>query len=236
VTFSGNAFDTPITVKIYPGSTNVKLDVVDGDTIYSSISLTLISGAAGVNLLGIANLKAIGSAANETLNGNNGNNTLDGGAGKDALNGNAGRDVLIAGDGHDVITGGTGNDILRGGLGRDIMKGDKDADDFDFNSVAEIGNGATRDIVRDFEHLVDDIDLSTIDANGAAAGHAFTFLAPRGAVFTGAAGQLRWFQENLSGTSNDKTIVEGDINGDAIADFQIQLSGLKTLTSADFVL
>ena len=50
------------------------------------------------------------------------------------------------------------------------------------------------------------------------------------------AGQLRWFQQNLAGTDNDKTIIEGDINGNKVADFQIKLNGLKTLTAADFFL
>ena len=89
--------------------------------------------------------------------------------------------------------------MLTGGLGKDTMTGGAGADDFDFNKVAEIGRGATRDIIRDFVHLVDDIDLSTIDANGAAVGNAaFSFLAFKGAAFTGAAGQLRWFQDNLA--------------------------------------
>ena len=50
------------------------------------------------------------------------------------------------------------------------MTGGAGADDFDFNNVAEIGRGATRDVIRDFVHLVDDIDLSTIDANGGGGG------------------------------------------------------------------
>jgi hypothetical protein len=110
-------------------------------------------------------------------------------------------------------------------------------DVFDFNLVSEIGNGATRDVIADFAHLIDDIDLLTIDANGAAAGNgAFAFLAAKGAAFTGAKGQLHWFQQNLAGTAHDATIVEGDINGDRHADFQIELTGLKTLTKGDFVL
>ena len=117
------------------------------------------------------------------------------------------------------------------------MTGGAGADDFDFNRVAEIGKGATRDIIRDFAHLVDDIDLSTIDANGAAPGNtAFSFLALKGDQFNGVAGELRWFQSNPAGTANDRTIIEGDINGNRVADFQIELTGLKTLTAADFVL
>ena len=124
-----------------------------------------------------------------------------------------------------------------GGLGKDAMTGGTGADDFDFNSVAEIGRGATRDVIRDFVHLIDDIDLATIDANGVAAGNAaFKFLALKGAAFTGVAGQLRWFQDNRPGVLNDKTIIEGDINGNRVTDFQIQLTGLKALTAADLVL
>ena len=55
-------------------------------------------------------------------------------------------------------------------------------------------------------------------------------------MFTGIRGQVRWFQINTSGTTNDKTIIEGDVNGDEKADFQIELVGMKTLTKADFIL
>ena len=163
-------------------------------------------------------------------------NKLSGLGGNDTLNGGSGKDTLTGGVGRDTLNGGAGIDKLTGGLGKDTMTGGAGADNFDFNSVAEIGKGATRDIIKDFAHLSDDIDLATIDANGAAAGNKFIFLATKGAAFTGMAGQLRWFQQNLPGTANDKTIVEGDINGNKVADFQIQLTGLKTLTAADFFL
>ena len=59
---------------------------------------------------------------------------------------------------------------------------------------------------------------------------------PRAFVASGIAGQLHFRQENPAGTVNDKTIVEGDINGDKVADFQIELTGLKALAAADFIL
>ena len=65
---------------------------------------------------------------------------------------------------------------------------------------------------------------------------ALHFSTVEGAAFTGVGGQLRSIQQNLPGAANDKTIVEGDINGDRRADFQIQLNGLKTLRAADFIL
>ncbi len=78
---------------------------------------------------------------------------------------------------------------------------------------------------------VDDIDLSSIDANGGGAGNAaFGFLAAKGATFTGVAGQLRWAQTPAN------TLIEGDVNGDKTADFQMQLIGLKTLIAGDFIL
>ena len=189
------------------------------DRIVSSVTEVLALNVENLTLSGTAAINGTGNTLNNVIIGNAANNILSGSSGIDALN------------------GGTGNDILIGGAGKDAMTGGAGADDFDFNSIAEIGNGATRDIIRDFVHLTDDIDLSTIDANGAAIGNtAFSFLAAHGAAFTGAAGQLRWFRQDLAGTANDRTIVEGDINGNKVADFQIQLTGMKTLTAADFVL
>ena len=50
------------------------------------------------------------------------------------------------------------------------------------------------------------------------------------AAFSGAAGQLRFEQVNGS------TFVSGDVNGDRVGDFLIQLEGLVPLTSSDFIL
>lgn len=169
------------------------------------------------------------NVSTEIIKGTSVANSLSGGAEIDKIFGYAGNDTLL----------GFGNDdILTGGAGRDVMTGGSGADDFDYNSYTETGKtSSTRDIIRDFHHLVDDIDLRTIDANGSASGDAaFKFLATKGAAFTGVKGQLHWYQYNSSTNSADKTIIEGDINGDKVADFQIQLTGLKTLTSSDFLL
>ncbi len=184
------------------------------DTIVSFASRSLMSYAA------IENLDLSIGTATSAGTGNALNNTITGGAGSNKLSGLG------------------GNDILTGGTGRDIMTGGAGLDDFDFNLIAETGKtAAKRDIIKDFTHLLDDIDLRTIDANGSAAGNtAFKFLAAKGAAFAGVKGQLHWFQINAAGTAADKTIIEGDINGDRIADFQIELTGLKTLTAGDFFL
>ncbi len=126
---------------------------------------------------------AVGGSGADKISGNAVSNSLRGNAGNDAIYGNEGSDLLLGGLGADTLYGGAENDILTGGTGRDIMIGGTGLDDFDFNSIGEIGKAATRDMIKDFAHLQDDIDLSTIDANGSAAGNtAFKFLslkAPR---------------------------------------------------------
>ena len=177
------------------------------------------------------------------------NDTLSGGLEGDRLRGNTGNDFVAGGEGDDVLFGDKGNDRIRGdagmdrlvgGKGRDILVGgdDLDKDTFVFLALADMGKTpATRDIIKDFTHLTDVIDLSAIDANGKAAGDPdFKFLAKAGAAFTGVKGQLHWYKMNLPGTANDRTVIEGDINGDRKADFHIALTGLKVLTIDDFVL
>jgi Ca2+-binding RTX toxin-like protein len=139
------------------------------------------------------------------------------------LAGNALANTITGNAGANIITGGLGHDIMTGGLGRDV---------FDFDLITETIKGATtRDFITDFTHLTDRVDLSTIDSNTKIAGNqAFTFLAAKGAAFTGVAGQLHHITEGVN------TVVEGDVNGDKIADFQIQLNGIKVLTAVDFVL
>ena len=91
----------------------------------------------------------------------------------------------------------------------------------------------SRDIITDFINGTDRIDLSAIDANTLAGGNnAFTFIGT--GVFSGGgaagAGQLRY---SFAGTD---TLVEGDVDGDGTADFQIQLTGHHTMTAADLML
>jgi serralysin len=112
------------------------------------------------------------------------------------------------------------------------MTGGAGADTFKFLAVTDTTKvAATHDIIKDFVHAVDKINLVGIDANAnVALDQVFTFLATKGAAFTGVAGQLHYL---ASGTN---TLVEGDTNGDKIVDFQIELKGALTLTAADFVL
>lgn len=156
----------------------------------------------------------------------------------DVLTGDSKGNVLAGLDGNDKISGGGGNDTLVGGLGRDIMSGGAGSDRFVFNAVPESGTTpATRDVITDFTHGTDKIDLSVIDANGWASGNtAFKFIAGEDAAFDRSKGALAWHLEDRSGTANDMTIVQGDTNGDGVHDFEIQLNGLVHLTASDFIL
>ena len=117
-----------------------------------------------------------------------------------------------------------------GGLGRDFLTGGADNDTFDFNSFRETGKtAATRDVITDFTHGHDHVDLKTIDANIHHKGdQAFHFIGQHG--FHHNEGELR-FKATSAGV-----IVQGDINGDGRADFSIELDGLTAMTKGDFIL
>jgi uncharacterized protein YkwD len=100
-----------VTVQLTVGTTNLKLDLVNGNEIWTNASITNLSGAAVVTLLGIEGLTITGSSANERLTGNTGANIINGGAGNDTIFGNGDNDILCGGSGADVLNGGTGWDF-----------------------------------------------------------------------------------------------------------------------------
>ncbi len=208
-----------------PGLSNIfDLELMSNGRVMALGTFGSGNSSVGTQVFDFGDERLLGTALANTLFGKEGVN--------DQILGLAGIDKLTGLSGNDILDGGIGVDTLTGGLGRDTMTGGTLRDIFDFNAIAETGKGpATRDVIKDFVHLTDDIDLSTIDANGAAAGNtAFSFLATKGAAFTGVKGQLHWLQ------AAGKTIVEGDIDGNKVADFQIELTGLVTLSGADFIL
>ncbi len=164
------------------------------------------------------------SSGADTLYGYALADALVGGAGDDKLFGNAGNDVLYGGLGNDFLAGGLGADRLYGGSGYDRLSGGLGNDVFLFRALSHIGRGDTRDLIQDFRHGQDKIDLSGIDANRTVAGNnAFSFIGK--AAFTGVAGQLHLVAGVLS----------GDVNGDGVADFELRVQG-TTPTLGDLVL
>lgn len=155
----------------------------------------------------------------------------------DSLLGNTFNNLLNGRAGNDRLVGGSGNDTLIGGAGRDVLTGGAGTDYFDFNSVAEIGSDpGARDLVMDFSLADDYLDLRTIDANSLTPGvnDAFGDILA-GTTFNGAKGALRYFQSNAAGTANDRTFVMGDVDGDRLADFHIELVGLFALRPVDIL-
>lgn len=159
-----------------------------------------------------------------------------GDAGANILTGDGARNGLIGLAGADTLDGLAGNDFIDGGLGADILTGGSGRDLFDFDSAKETGlTVATRDIITDFAHLRDRVDLSGIDASSLLGGNnAFTWRGTAG-FSTDTGGELRFQKFDLAGSANDYTLVYGDTDGDRGAEFQIKLDGLLNLTAADFV-
>jgi Ca2+-binding RTX toxin-like protein len=166
-----------------------------------------------------------GETGNDTLSGSSGNDTLDGGLGSDRLDGGSGNDVLLGGD---------GNDYLRGGSGADKLSGGKGLDRFKFSGATESGtSGTSRDSIQDFARGTDRIDLSVIDANAAssASNEAFTFIGSK-TFSANATAQLRYAYDASKGAG----VLYGSTDADTAAEFSIQIVGVASLTSSDFVL
>jgi Ca2+-binding RTX toxin-like protein len=138
---------------------------------------------------------------------------------------------VIGGGGDDTITVNNAQNVLMGGLGDDV---------FVFQSTGAAGNGTNRDQIIDFNTLADIIDLSGIDANGGQAGNPpFLFVGEIVNVVNGkgqlARGEIGYhFETDANGVEH--TIVEGNINANLAADFQIDLVGHHLLTGGDFIL
>jgi serralysin len=159
-----------------------------------------------------------------------------GGFGADHIGGNDLDNILSGRDGADVILGRGGTDTLDGGLGLDKMAGGLGIDTFDFNAVSDSGKSKkTWDHVTDFKG--DHIDLHDIDADSITANDQdFAFIGK--AAFDHSAGEVRFSLQKVRAGKHFvyNTIVSGDVDGDGVADFAIQLDKHKGVTAADLIL
>ena len=158
---------------------------------------------------------AEGTSYGDGLVGSKGDNKLWGMNGSDDVAGMKGNDQLFGGNGADYLYGGNGADQLTGGKGKDRLEGGNGADTFIFNNVNETSKGNKADTIVDFEDG-DKIDLS-------AAG-SFTFIDNAG--FSNTAGEIR-FANGL---------LQGDVDGDGTADFEIKVKDVDSLQASDFIL
>jgi Ca2+-binding RTX toxin-like protein len=149
------------------------------------------------------------------------------------LTGSNFNDLLLGSNGNDTLAGGAGNDRLSAGLGRDVLTGGTGQDVFMWTRAVETSAArGTRDVVTDFQagivtaadgYIGDRLDFSGIDAcSGTAANDAFVFIGRYD--FFGFSGQLRF-----TNTADERTVVEGDVDGDRVADFAVELTGLFEL-------
>ncbi len=191
------------------------IDRIEAGAKGTKIGLTSVTGVELITSNGFASVSILGSSAANTLDFTNvtlvGITSINGGAGNDVISGSAAADVII------------------GAAGADTLQGNGGADRFDYNAITDSRTSA-RDKIIDFEIGTDKIDLVGIDASTAASGNqAFTFIGET--AFTRQAGQLM-----IDVSDPAKTMVFGDINGDGIADFAIELAGGLHLSATDFFL
>jgi Ca2+-binding RTX toxin-like protein len=163
---------------------------------------------------------------NDTASGYQGDDDIKGGTGDDFIMGDEGDDYLFGQDGNDILLGGSGDDRLTGGPGNDKMTGGDGADRFGFLQV-DLGGV---DTIVDFSRFQGDtINLVNIDADAGKGGNqAFNFIGT--GAFTHHAGELHYVNDGF------QTTLSGDVNGDAVADFTIILTGAPGLINTDFML
>ena len=194
------------------GDTVVELANQGTDTVHAN----LVQYTLGAN---VENLNGI-LGAKQTLTGNDLRNVINGGAGADIIDGKGDNDRISGYAGDNRLTGGSGSDTF-------VVNG---------FGIALSGVGGVRQVetVMDFNPGEGDrIDFSIIDANSTTPfiNDAFTIVS----AFTQTAGQMLLKYVALTNV----TAIQLDIDGDGVADYQMQLkggdftSGVNTLTGAE---
>ena len=246
----GGGIDTLLSIENLTGTSQA--DVLTGNA-----SNNTLTGGDGNDVLN-------GGAADDILNGGNGTDTASygsagaavavslaisasqktGGAGSDTLTaienliGSGFADTLTGSTGANRIEGGVGNDRITGGGGGDQLFGGSGNDTFAFLALGD-SLPASPDTIFDFAGGGvaggDLIDLAAIDAIPGGRDNAFAFIGS--AAFSGVSGQLRFDTAATPGF----TLVQGDTNGDGVADFQMQLqwsdpASQIILNAQDFIL
>jgi Ca2+-binding RTX toxin-like protein len=191
----------------------------------------IVDGGAGDDVINASMLPA--GAITLEIDGGDGNDVIFGSQGNDILHGGNGNDALVGGQGNDHLFGDAGNNLLIGGAGIDQLFAGTGQDTFLFTGMSlaalDTGVDANRDVIFGFSGA-DIIHLGQIDADLNVAGdQAFSFVGTN--AFT-AAGQVRFFAD---GAGN--TIVEGNMDNDLHADFQIELHAFTAqLQAGNFLL
>ena len=196
----------------------------DGKT--DAIELTLTDGDLRWERDGVANgiieNPGFAASAERVIRGERADDELIGNVLANSLIGRQGNDILIGDLGNDRIRGGVGNDLLLGGMGSDTLKGGPGNDRYVFEQASDSAPGL-RDKV--YFGQGDRFDLRAIDANINLDGQQ-TFQFIDNASFSGMAGELR----------ASRSVLQADLNGDAVADFSVQLHSGIRLSAANLML
>ncbi len=242
--------------------TNSSASTGGTDLVFSSLAAyTLGSNVENGRINTTAAANITGNALNNTIFAGAGNNVLDGAAGTDTVSyaaglvtgattgvtvslaltaaqntGASGTDTILNFENltgsslADRLTGNASANVLAGGAGVDTLTGGDGADTFVFDSAAI---GTQVDVITDMTSI-DKMDVRSIDAVTTTTGdQAFTFIATS-AFTNGQAGALRYQATQYQGAA--ALLVQGDVNGDAAADFSIIVVGQSALTSSQFLL
>ena len=187
------------------------------DLIVASVSQSLVANVENLRLTGLSALRGTGNSMDNTLTGNAASNVLSG------LGGN---DTLLGGGGDDVLAGGAGNDLLDGEAGHDVLTGNVGADVFRFTAtgLSNLDMGEITDFSRIQHDKIALVGLSAYTFEGTAA---LTAIDEYG---QGDYGQFRYVA--VSGGVR----VEGDANGDGVADWSLFVRGVDILRLDDFIL
>lgn len=228
---------------------------LEAPKINSVASNRALDGWGNLDIL--SNIEAAtGSNFNDQLYGSDSRNILTGNDGFDFISGNGGDDYIVGGFGHDFLQGGLGRDWLVvdelnwGNLtqtgsnatynyaGRFVRDNEQSGNMVSYKTVNE-STASNPDIIDGFVPGDDLIDLTAIDANTLRSGNQ-QFGENIVTAFTKKAGQLKVSQfTNLVDSHNysvsnaaggyklSGTELQGDVNGDGVADFSVKLVGVS---------
>jgi Ca2+-binding RTX toxin-like protein len=221
------------------------IDNIDGgegqDTILAAAGDDTASGGAGDDLF-----IAVAGDGNDAYDGGEGTDTYDisatsadaiidlraGAASSDEI----GDDVI---DNIENVRGGSGNDIIFASESVNIFVGGDGNDTFLFGTVAAAGRGhGLRDRILDFA-VGDRIDLDDISAEFAEAvdatfddQHIRRFVLIREQDNFSRPGEIKFGYDTFDGSP--VTIIQGNIDYDEDAEFELELAGLYELRDEDF--
>jgi serralysin len=146
--------------------------------------------------------------------------------------GNVANALLFDGDTRSLIEnaiGSSGGDRIIANQAANVLTGNAGADVFQWTAGTHAGIGTLADKITDFLSGTDKIDLGDVDSftGTTFTNDTFTFIGT--AAFT-AANQLRY--DVIDGNAH----IYADLNNNHVADFEIVLTGVTTLTGIDFIL